>query len=370
MPFAENINKAGTVKRVLVAPLDWGLGHATRCIPIINSCINSGIQVVVAGESESLAILEKLHPSLVILRLKGYRVSYSKNRSFFLSKMLLQLPGIMLAISREKKWLAKTIKEQKIDAVISDNRFGLHNRSIPSVFITHQLNIKTGNSLTEKIAQKINYYFINKFDECWIPDNEKYPGLAGELSHPQKSPGVPVKYLGCLSRFRKKDITEKNNDLLILLSGPEPQRSIFENILLKQLNRFNGSVTLVRGLPGTSKSLTVEHPGITIFNHLETGALNDLILRSEQIVARSGYSTVMDLYTLGKTAVLVPTPGQTEQEYLAKHLRKQKLFYSCEQENFSLADSLGQLKKFEAQEMRNDEKNTLEPVISNWLRSI
>lgn len=369
MPFAENINKAGTVKRVLVVPLDWGLGHATRCIPVINSCISNSIQVLVAGEGNSLRILEQMYPSLVILRLKGYRVAYSKSKHFFFLKMFLQAPKILMAISRERKWLAKIIKEEQIDAVISDNRFGLHNSAVPSVFITHQLFIKTGNSFIEKIARHINYLFINKFDECWVPDNEKYPGLAGELSHPGKLPPVPVKYLGVLSRFKRAAI-EKKNDLLILLSGPEPQRSIFENIILKQINQFEGSVTLVRGLPAENKSLAVPGSKIIIHNHLEADVLNTLVLQSMHIIARSGYSTIMDLYALGKTAVLVPTPGQTEQEYLAKHLLKEKLFYSCAQENFSLTAAIEQLKKFEERNIDSEESALLEKVIQDWLKTI
>jgi len=341
----DTINKITPPLRVLIVPLDWGLGHATRCIPIINTISGPGVELLIAGEGDSLKILGKVQPSSVILRLKGYRLRYSKDRKFFLLKMLLQLPGIFWTINAEKKWLKKTIAAHKIDAVISDNRFGLYHPSIRSVFITHQLFINTGNKWLDKLAQKINYHFINKFDECWVPDTKGNPNLAGKLSHPIQLPSIPVSYLGILSRFKKLPV-EKKYDLLILLSGPEPQRSIFENLLLQQLKEISGTIVLVRGLPSEEKKLPLPNEQLIVHNHLPAEALNELILQSKNIVARCGYSTVMDLYALGQKAILVPTPGQTEQEYLAIHLMKNKLFYTCVQENFSLKNALEAVKGF------------------------
>ncbi|CAN5789526.1 glycosyltransferase [soil metagenome] len=344
--IVDNINKITTGLRVLVVPLDWGLGHATRCIPIINALISDNIEVILAGEGDTVKILAKAYPKLVILPLRGYRVHYSRNRAFFFLKMLLQLPKIALAIKHEKRWLKKTIITHKINAVISDNRFGLQHKSIPAVFMTHQLQIETGKKWLDTFAQKINYHFINKFNECWIPDLPGRQHLAGKLSHPAKLPGVPVIYLGILSRF-KKITTEKKYNLLIMLSGPEPQRSIFENMILSQLKEYTGTAVLVRGLPGSEKKLEIPNEKLTIQNHLHANALNELILQSENIVARSGYSTVMDLFTLKQKAILVPTPGQTEQEYLATYLMEKKIFFTCPQQNFSLQHALQSVNSFD-----------------------
>lgn len=364
----DNINKITPALRVLVVPLDWGLGHATRCIPIINAIFGQDIELYIAGEGDTVKILGKAQPGSVILRLKGYRVSYSKDRKFFFIKMLLQLPKILFAISAEKRWLKKTIAAYKIDAVISDNRFGLHHPSIRSVFITHQLFINTGNQWSDKLAQKINYHFINKFDECWVPDAKGNPNLAGKLSHPTQLPAIPVSYIGVLSRFKKTPV-EKKYDLLILLSGPEPQRSIFEDMLLQQLKDHPGTVVLVRGLPSEEKKLSTANDRLIAYNHLPAEALNELILQSKNIVARCGYSTVMDLYTLKQKAILVPTPGQTEQEYLAVHLMKNKLFYTCLQENFLLKKALESVKDFSFSETE-EIGGMNEKLIHNWISSL
>ena len=361
----EKINKTGPAFRVLIAPLDWGLGHATRCIPIINVLINNNVEVILAGEGDTVKILGKAQPNLVILPLKGYRVKYSRSKQFFFLKMLIQLPKLIIAIKNERRWLRRTVITYKLDAVISDNRFGLYHPFTSSVFITHQLSIQTGNRLFDKLAQSINYHFINRFNECWVPDAAGSINLAGKLSHPIKLPGIPVNYLGILSRF-KKVATEKKYDLLIILSGPEPQRTIFEKILLSQLGNITGTIVLVRGLPAAEKITTTTNARLIIYNHLPATELNELILQSKNIVARCGYSTVMDLFTLRQQAILVPTPGQTEQEYLATHLLENNMFFTCPQENFSIERSLEAIKKIDPGFPENI-SGLDESVIINWI---
>ena len=230
-------NKAPVNPRILVCPLEWGLGHATRCIPIINVLIELGAEVLIAGEGATGALLKKEFPHLHFLPLMGYRMRYSRNRYFLPIQVLWQTPKIMFTIFRETRWLKRMIRLHKIDAVISDNRFGLYSNQVPAVYITHQLLIKTGSSFTEKILQKIHYHYINKYDACWVPDF-KDGGLAGELSHPAKLPSN-IKYIGGLSRFTMHE-PEKKYDLFVTISGPEPQRTIFEDLILVQVKSFNG----------------------------------------------------------------------------------------------------------------------------------
>ena len=341
----KNINKAEYNLRALVAPLDWGLGHATRCIPIIQALLNRHIEVLLAAEGPAASLLKKEFPTLTILPLKGYNITYSRNKKLFFVKMFLQLAKIISIIKYEKKWLKKVVEEYQIDTVISDNRFGLQKTGITSIYITHQLFIETGNKGLNKIAQKIHYRFINRFDECWVPDAEGNINLGGKLSHPAIKPLVPVKYLGCLSRFKKED-TVKENYLLILLSGPEPQRAIFENILFKQLTQLDLPVVIVRGLPGEKNELKIKNKNVKIFNHLPTEKLSMLIQQSRLVLARAGYSTIMDLVALGQNAVLIPTPGQTEQEYLAHYLRGQKIFFAVEQKIFLLKELMEHVAQF------------------------
>lgn len=333
-----NFNNHYLKPRILIAPLDWGLGHATRCIPIIKEFIHLGCEVIIVADKNTFALLKKEFPSSVFLRYKGYEIVYSRNKKLFHLKLLIQFPGIIFAILQEKKWLNKTIKVQKIDAVISDNRFGMYSKKIPSVYITHQLQIKAGNRITEFISKKIHSYFIKIYSQCWVPDN-KYNGLAGDLSHPKNS-FQNVIYIGPLSRFRPLPLVETIYDLLITISGPEPQRTIFENKILVQLRIFLGKVLLVRGLPSENHNFLQSTNSFKIVNHLPANEMNKAFQQSKMIIGRSGYTTVMDLAVLGKKAILIPTPGQTEQEYLAKYLFEKKYFYCVDEDSFSIEDTL------------------------------
>ena len=330
----KNFNSELPKTRILVAPLDWGLGHATRCIPIINELISQNCEVLIAASGNSYFLLKKEFPSLLILRISSYKITYSGSGGSLVIKLMLQIPKIIFSILKENYWIKKNIKKYKIDAVISDNRFGMYNRKVPSVYITHQLLIKTKNRFSEKIVQKIHYYFIKKYKFCWVPDWSEN-GLAGDLSHQEDRP-VNVLYIGPLSRFELlKDLPEKY-EVLISISGPEPQRTIFEGEILFQLKSLNKNILLIRGLPNETKDLLPDNASIKILNHLPADELNKAFQQSKIIISRSGYTTVMDLVKLGKNAVLVPTPGQTEQEYLASYLMGKKFFYSVEQDKVSI----------------------------------
>ncbi len=348
---------------MLLAPLDWGLGHATRCIPIINELITNEYEVFLGADDQTAALLQKEFPTIKIIPLEGYKVTYGRNRKLFFIKILSQFFKINSAIKRENIWLSETIKKHTIDIVISDNRFGLYNKNVRCIFITHQLNIKTGNWLTEKVAQKINYNYINKFDECWVPDEMGEKNLAGELSHPTKIPTTPIKYIGTLSRFTHRETT-KTIDLVVLLSGPEPQRSIFENILLEQMKYLKINMVLVRGLPSLAAELATENTQIKIINHLPAAALNKLISSAKLVLARSGYSTVMDLAILQQRAILVPTPGQTEQEYLAQYLSEKKYCISEKQDGFNLQNSIEKAEKMLFVSFPSSKYNVLKDTIN------
>jgi len=324
-------------KRILIAPLDWGLGHATCCIPIIKELRRRQHEVILAAEGPIKALLETEFPDIDCLTLEGYHIKYSRTKKGLLLSIITQIPKLLLSIRRERKWLEKTIEQNRIDIVISDNRFGLWNKKIYSVFITHQLVIKA--PFLQFLLQKLNYSFINRFNECWVPDIKELPNLAGHLSHPKKFPSIPVHYVGCLSRFEKTERKGEGKKLLVLLSGPEPQRSLLEKKLMLQLKKLVSPVLFIRGLPGNSTSIKTTSQ-ITCINHLPTKELQQALLEAEFVFARSGYSTVMDLMTLKKKAILIPTPGQTEQEYLAKHLMHHNFAFTTDQENFDLQKAL------------------------------
>lgn len=322
----------------LIAPLDWGLGHATRCIPLISYLLSRGHKVFVCGEGAVEALLKKEFPDVGFLPLKGYRISYTPKRGLFMRKILLQLPQIYLAIRKECRWLAETVDRLKIDVVISDNRLGMYCSGAYTIYMTHQLAIKTGNAFMDKIAQRIHYSYINRFNECWVPDMEKeIDSIAGSLSHTNIKPKTPVRYIGWLSRVKPGDV-DIQQDLVVLISGPEPQRTLFENRMVEILAGYSGKAILVRGLPAVHKPLKGLPSNIMQANHLDSAAISDVIQGAQLIVSRSGYSTVMDLLKMSKRAILVPTPGQTEQEYLALRLQDLGWFLSRDQEQLCADD--------------------------------
>jgi len=335
--------------RILVAPLDWGLGHATRCIPIIRELLTQGCDVWLAGEGAQQQLLKAEFPELSFLQLPGYKIRYAKTARGLIWKMIQQGPKMRRAILYEHLWLKKMIARHHFDAVISDNRYGLYHSEVPCIFITHQLTIKSSaGKWAEKILQKRNYKYISRFGECWVPDKEGENNLAGELSHPAIKPAVPVHYIDLLSRFEKKDLAQKKNHLLIILSGPEPQRGMLEEKIIKDISHYNGTATIVRGLPGFASMIPSTNM-IKFYNHLPAAELNIEMQEAEYIISRSGYSTVMDLVALQKKSILIPTPGQTEQEYLGIYLMKKGIAVSISQKDFSLQKALAHAAEYNYQ---------------------
>lgn len=320
---------------VLIAPLDWGLGHATRCIPIIRFLMSANYNIIIAAEGAQKKLLETEFPTLKIVHLPGYRLRYGRSKWKTVFNIFLQVPKIFKAIRKENDWLKNFVANNTVNYIISDNRYGFYFHGIPSFFITHQLLIKTPfGKRNEKILQKFNYRFIQKFTACWVPDYEGKINLAGDLSHPTCMPSIPVHYLGYLTRMKKAE-RKIVNDILVLISGPEPQRTLFEKIIVDQLSQINLSVTIVRGLPNEPSSLLMPE-NVKVYNHLPAADLNNIINESSIVICRSGYSTVMDLIPLHKKCIFVPTPGQTEQEYLANYLSEKDMCISVSQDDFDL----------------------------------
>jgi uncharacterized protein (TIGR00661 family) len=360
---------ASSKPKILIAPLNWGLGHASRCIPIIKSLLANESEVIIACGDSQKHMLQAEFPSLRFIDLPGYDLKYGQSKGLTLLKIIFQIPKILIRIKQENRWLKVFLAKETPDAVISDNRYGLFSSEIASIFITHQLRIKApfGRKI-ENMLQARNYKYINKFSECWVPDFENEPSLAGDLSHPEKLTSTCIRYIGCLSRFKKIDTKIIENSLLIILSGPEPQRTILEKILLNQLSSYQDKVNIVRGVPGKK-----EKPGvgsnITVYNHLPSVELNKIICESEFVICRSGYSSIMDIVKLEKRSIVIPTPGQTEQEYLADYLLRKKIAFSMDQKDFLLNDALTKAKKFSYKKYENIDDGPMEKAVEDLIKS-
>ncbi|NDG52732.1 MAG: glycosyltransferase [Flavobacteriia bacterium] len=342
-------------KRILVAPLDWGLGHASRCVPIAKALEKEGYEVVFASSGRPLELLIQEFPKNDFIKLESYNISYPKNGQMALS-MLSQLFKIWKGIRQEHKQLQQIIDDYNIDGVISDNRYGLYSKKVPCVFVTHQLQIQS--PIFSESLKKINFKYIQKFDECWVPDSNTHQ-LSGQLSKANNSP-FKCQYIGALSRFESLEKTEEL-EVLAIVSGPEPQRSMFEELLRKQLIASKLKAVLVLGK--TEENKEEEIGNLKVISHLNAKSLNQQMVNANVVISRSGYSTLMDIAKLNKKAIFVPTPGQTEQLYLAKYFYDKNIAYAMHQKDFNLKNALirsSEFNGFKAKSDNTDWKNIFE----------
>lgn len=355
-------------KRVLICPLDWGLGHATRCIPIINLLLKKDVEVLIGGSGRSLSLLKQEFPKLEFIGLPGYDVKYDAGSLAL--KTIFSISRILKAIRIEHLFLEKVVQDKQIDLVISDNCYGLWSKQVKTVFITHQLMIKA--PFAEKLLHIINLSFIKRYNECWIPDYPGIDNLSGDLSHKYALPEKTF-FIGPLSRLYELPVASgipnlKNHyDVLILISGPETQRSIFEELILKQAATIPLNFLIVRGMPETPKTLE-KHVNIDIISHLNAIEMKTAMLATDMIICRSGYSTLMDLWTLKRKAILIPTPGQTEQEYLAEKCMQEGVAYFEKQSKFNLKMALEKSKDYKGfTTFELMEENTLDKRLESLL---
>ena len=293
--------------------------------------MDNNFEPILAGDGPPLELLKKEFPLLTSYELPSYAIEYATTGRSLKRKLLFQTPKILRAIAKERIIIDQIIEKEDVKGIISDNRFGARSDKIPSVYITHQLNVLSGS--TSSLTTVFHQSLISKFDECWIPDYESQESLAGELSRTEKNP-TRLKYIGPLSRFSAKEM-KKDIDLLAVLSGPEPQRGILERKLIEELKMFKGKCLIVKGV--VEQIQQVEEKGnITIVNFMLSEELEETLHRSSMVISRSGYSSIMDLAAIRAKAFFIPTPGQFEQEYLAKRMKNLGIADFSHQDDFSL----------------------------------
>jgi UDP:flavonoid glycosyltransferase YjiC (YdhE family) len=327
------------VKTILVSPLEWGLGHTVRVVPVIAGLVAQGHRVIIASDGRSLGFLRFRFPNLEWIRMPFYPVHYSGTRLFLIS-LLPQLPGILRAVRKNRLQTRQLVKEYSIDLIISDHRYGITAPGTPSVFITNQLWLKAPRGLHwgEWIGYKIHLYLLRRYSEIWLPDFPGLPNISGIQTHPPQLP-AKARFIGPLSRFEgvvpMKPEGAEPPDFLVLLSGPEPQRTILEKLLVSFLSAKGKPAVMFRGMPPADPSgnPVIEQAGcITMISHARDPHILWYMKEAGCIICRPGNSTVTDLIVVGRSAILIPTPGHTEQEYVAAHLAGQGLFDVCAQD--------------------------------------
>ncbi|MHC1703589.1 MAG: glycosyltransferase [Tenuifilaceae bacterium] len=320
--------------RVLVCPLGWGLGHASRLIPIIARLQKEGFEVITAGDELQIQFISSFFPDIKTINFQSFKVRLSKG-----SSQLFPILGISVRlpyhIIREHFTLKRIVKEHGINLIISDNRYGLWHKNLKTVIITHQLRVLFPKPFRflEPVGELFVRYFAQKFTYCWIPDFPEEINLAGKLSHPSKTP-LNSRYIGLLSRFNdyKNEYYSHAWDLVGIVSGPSPQREILINSIAHLAKQKNLKTLIIKGNPDDGTTI-IENDGVYYAGHLNDNDFVNAIKSTKYLITRAGYSTIMDLSALGVSGLIVPTPGQTEQEYLAEYLSKKGIFKACKQKD-------------------------------------
>ncbi len=341
-------------KTILVAALNWGLGHATRCVPIINALLSQGFDVILASDGEAGMLLSKEFPTLQMIKLPSYQISYPKNGRAYSWHFMKKLPHFNTTAKAEKKIIDNLVLTGQIDGIISDNRFGVFHSSIPSVYVTHQVRVLSG--VFTLFSTWFHRRIIKKYNQCWVPDIESENNLSGKLSASNK---LKLYYTGILSRM-KQHKSKKKYDVLVLLSGPEPQRTMLEKRVLSECKNTTYKILLIQGKISDSPKKKTIH-GIEVINFLTSAQLELEINSSEVIVSRSGYSTLMDMAILQKKVFFIPTPGQYEQQYLAKRMEELHIAPFCCQDDFSMKE-LERLKNYSGFNVYKRKDNLVELI--------
>ncbi len=335
-------------KTVLAAPLNWGLGHATRMVPVIELLLQKGARVLLAADKRPYDFLKQRFPDCKMIRLPGFEPSYPEKGSMAL-RMISSFPLMLKKAHEANKLLQKIIDRHGVDIVISDNRYELSSTKVYSVFITHQLNVQTfrWQRLFQPLITQLIYRYIKRFDELWIPDSENNQhNLSGKLSHVKNFPVENYQFTDPLSRL-DLDVGASEMeplDLLVLLSGPEPQRTVFEQLITTQLLKNKLRATVLQSKP--EEKTIKQKENITLISHADDEQMAMLIKSADIVISRPGYSTIMDLSVFGKKAIFVPTPGQTEQLYLARELKNRRYCYFEKQASFNLTHAIGVSEKY------------------------
>ena len=326
--------------------MGWGLGHATRCIPLIQS-LQKDNQVILASNGISSKLLRQEFPKLTCIDYPDYAVKYPRYKILLLPLIAIQLPAIIMKLIQEYQLTQRVVEKENIDIIVSDSRYGIYQKEVPTFFIVHQLRFQFSAifRVIELLGEWFNLFMFRKYKKIIIPDVKIFPNLTGDLSHSGKISHHPkLHYLGVFCNVIKLDV-EEDLDYFFSVSGPEIQRTQFEEIILNQISHIPGKKVIVLGKPDDKRTYdNIENT--EIYSYVNREKQNELLNRAKFVVCRSGYTTAMELIALKKPALMIPTPGQTEQEYLARHYKSTGIFHIAKQEGLVLSTELNKIQNF------------------------
>ncbi|MDG6228688.1 MAG: glycosyltransferase family protein [Candidatus Thermoplasmatota archaeon] len=322
---------------IIYAICSWGLGHATRSLPVIRRLIKEDHTLTIISHDRALTLLQnELKDAASFVDIPDYPLLVSENKQQFIAKSMVYWPLFIQRMESGLQRLIKLLKTQPCDRIISDGRYDMYSRSIPSYFISHQMRIMNPMrfELFERGSETFNLFFFKRFKEIIIPDY-RTDGLSGDLSHNlKKIDEKNLHYVGVLSDFKKRNL-KKDIDFFISLSGPEPQRSLLEQRILSQIDDLSGTIVMTLGKPETVEKITNDH--VQTYTSLPTEQREQLLNKSKLVISRSGYSTISDLAIIGTKALMIPTPGQIEQEYLAEYHKEKNSCHTITQDALQLS---------------------------------
>jgi spore coat polysaccharide biosynthesis predicted glycosyltransferase SpsG len=356
---------------ILICPLEWGLGHAARMIPIAGRLADMNQNVFIASGKDHLKLFREEMPGLTYIDFPGFSPGYSRYLPQYIP-LLFKTPLLLFHIACEHYRLKRIITHYSIDVVISDNRFGLWNRKIRTAYITHMPLIPFPKpfQFLEFIGICLHRIIIRKYSLCLIPDLPGEINLTGRLSHGLRLP-ENVRFIGILSRFQDKKQSLTGNPFpikhnTVILSGPEPQRSIFRQRVIQLLRDEKTFTLILEGNPGKGNEINWSD-NLAFCNHLASAEMQQVISSSEKIITRAGYSTIMELVSMNRSALLVPTPGQTEQEYLGEYLSSKGFFSLCSQKKLKVGLSLNPGREAWPEELNEQSSTLLDKALSELL---
>lgn len=349
--------------KVLYGICSWGLGHATRSLPVIRKLVRENNELMVISSGRSVDLLKtELGNDVEYLDIPDYPMLLSENSRQFMAKSLIYWPLFIRKMESGLQIVTKLIEKNNYDLIISDARYDVYSKKIPSYFISHQMRIMNPLRIKklESGSEIFNLFFFKRFREVIVPDF-KDDNLSGELSHNLKRIDESrINYVGVLSDFSKKR-TKKDVDYFISISGPEPQRTLFEEKILSQIDQINGNIVITLGKTEINEKLKNEN--ITTYTFLSKKEREDLLNRTKLVISRSGYSTILDLAVIGTKALMVPTPGQIEQEYLGQYHSQKRSFFSINQDKINLKENVQRAKRFTGITRKCDVNSSVENIM-------